>query len=95
MTTLKHFNPFKSHKHQHIINILAIRFWGLLSQGVGNYMSKTWKWKANHSQWHKVEVKPTNIAPKWVVKEILTIIIAALATQPCPNDKWGKRTTNE
>jgi hypothetical protein len=42
-----------------------------------------------------VEVKPTNIVPKRVVKEILTIIIAALATQPCPNDKWGKRTTNE
>jgi hypothetical protein len=42
--------------------------------------------KANHSQWHKVEVKPTNIVPKRVVKEILTLIIAALATQPCPND---------
>ena len=39
--------------------------------------------------------KPTNVVPKRVVKEILTTIIAALATQLCPNDKWGKRTTNE
>jgi hypothetical protein len=35
--------------------------------------------------------KPTNVVPKRVVKKILTIIIAIPATQPCPNDKWGKK----
>jgi len=43
MIILEHFSPFKPYKHQHITNILAIRFWGLLSQGVGNCVSKNLK----------------------------------------------------
>jgi hypothetical protein len=38
--------------------------------------------------------KPTNVVPKRVGKKNVTIIETILATQPCPNDKWGKRITN-
>jgi hypothetical protein len=39
--------------------------------------------------------KPTNVVPKRVGKKDKQLLFAILATQPCPNDKWGKRITNK
>jgi hypothetical protein len=40
--------------------------------------------------------KPTNVVPKRVGKKDLNnYYYDKLATQPCPNDKWGKRITNK
>ena len=71
MITLEHISSFKPYKHQHIINILAIRFWGLLSQGVGNCVSTNLEINSNKPlTMAQGGGKPTNVVPKRVVKEI-------------------------
>ena len=85
MINLEHFNPFNHVNHQHITNILAIRFWGVtLTRCRQLFIKQT---THNGTRWRQTY----QCCAKEGWKEKTYMIIIMLATQPCLVDKWGKK----